>query len=98
LAGGDGQAFVVALTERDMAILDFERSWWTQDGVKETLVEQRFDLTAAGYYQQLNELIDQQDALDYDPLGVRRLRRLRARKRRARLGDLAVNGPDGRDE
>ena len=98
MGDGRGKAVYVALTERDMAILDFERSWWTQDGVKETLVEQQFALSATGYYQLLNELIDCPEALEYDPLGVRRLRRLRARKRRARLGEIAVSSAHGGDD
>lgn len=83
LAGG--QAFGVALTDQERAVLDFERNWWTVDGVKEVLIEQRLGLTASRYYRQLNELLDRPDALEHDPLVVRRLRRLRERRRRARL-------------
>ena len=72
------------LTERDKAILDFERSWWNESGPKEALIRERFELSAARYYQILNELLESQDAYDYDPLVVRRLRRLRDRRRRAR--------------
>jgi hypothetical protein len=97
MAGQRGKAVAVGLSERDMAILDFERSWWTQDGVKETLVEHQFALTAEDYYKALNELIDQADALAYDPLGVRRLRRLRARRRRDRLGTIATSAHGGDD-
>lgn len=72
------------LTERDKAILDFERSWWSQSGPKETLIVDKFDLSASRYYQILNELVDTDAAYDHDPLVVRRLRRLRDRRRRAR--------------
>lgn len=72
------------LTERDKAILDFERSWWSQSGPKETLIVEKFDLSASRYYQILNELVDTDAAYDHDPLVVRRLRRLRDRRRRAR--------------
>jgi len=27
----------MALTEREKAILDFERGWWTEDGVKDVM-------------------------------------------------------------
>jgi Protein of unknown function (DUF3263) len=96
MAGSRGKAVGVGLSPRDMAVLDFERSWWTHDGAKEALVEQQFALSAEDYYRLLNELIDEADALAYDPLGVRRLRRLRARRRRDRLG--ALNAGHGGDD
>jgi hypothetical protein len=81
----------VTLTDHEQAVLDFERSWWTEDGVKEVLIEERLEMTSSRYYQVLNELLDRPDALDHDPMVVRRLRRLRDRKRRARL-DAAAGG------
>jgi len=72
------------LTERDRAILDFERSWWHESGPKETLIQERFELSASRYYEILGQLLESPEAYDYDPLGVRRLRRLRDRRRRAR--------------
>jgi SOS-response transcriptional repressor LexA len=76
----------VALTDREKAVLDFERSWWTQDGVKDALIEERFGLSSSRYYQVLNELLERPEAQEYDPLVVRRLRRLREKRRRSRLG------------
>jgi hypothetical protein len=73
------------LSSRDQAILDFERSWWTEPGPKEAAIRARFDLSPTRYYQVLNELLDTAEALAYDPLVVRRLRRLRDRRRRARF-------------
>ena len=70
------------LTERDRAILDFERSWWSQSGPKEAQIRERFELSATRYYQILNELLESQEAYEYDPLVVRRLRRLRDRRRK----------------
>ena len=81
----------MTLTDHEQAVLDFERSWWTEDGVKEVLIEERLEMTSSRYYQVLNELLDRPDALDHDPMVVRRLRRLRDRKRRARL-DAAAAG------
>lgn len=72
------------LTDRDRAILDFERSWWSEAGPKETAILERFELSATRYYQILGELLDAPEALDYDPLVVRRLRRMRDRRRKAR--------------
>ena len=82
----------MTLTDHEQAVLDFERSWWTEDGVKEVLIEERLEMTSSRYYQVLNELLDRPDALDHDPMVVRRLRRLRDRKRRARLDAAAAGG------
>ena len=86
----------MALTDRDRAILDFERSWWTLPGPKETAIRDQFELSPTRYYQVLNELIDSSDALDYDPLVVRRLRRMRDRRRRARYEGRSAGGPPSR--
>jgi len=72
------------LTDRDRAILDFERSWWSEPGKKELAIRERFDLSTTRYYEILNELLDAPEALEYEPLVVRRLRRVRDRRRRAR--------------
>jgi hypothetical protein len=90
MAEQGGQAVGVPLTDRDKAILEFERSWWTQDGPKEALIHERFELSASRYYQLLNELLERPDAMEHDPLVVRRLRRLRDRSRRARLDAAAA--------
>ncbi|MDO5285885.1 MAG: DUF3263 domain-containing protein [Actinomycetia bacterium] len=73
-----------ALSERDAAILDFERHWWKAPGAKEQTIRERFQMSATRYYQTLNELIDTEAALAADPLLVKRLRRLRAERRRQR--------------
>ena len=75
----------MALSERERAILDFERTWWTEPGPKEAAIRSRFDLSPTRYYQLLNDLLESPDALEYDPLVVRRMRRLRDRRRRARF-------------
>lgn len=86
----------MALTEREMAVLDFERTWWTQDGVKAALIRERFGCSEDDYYSTLNELLDRAEALEHDPLMVRRLRRFRDRRRRSRLDDAAsVAGETG---
>ena len=66
-------------------ILDFERSWWKVSVRKELAVRTRFGLSPARYYQLLNRLIDQPEALEYDPMLVQRLRRLREARRRRRF-------------
>lgn len=81
----------MALTQRDRAILDFERTWWQETGSKEAAIRKRFELSTTRYYQLLNELLDDGDALAYDPMVVRRLRRLRDRRRRSKFGQTAVS-------
>jgi len=75
----------MALTERDCAIIEFERSWWSEDASKESLIRDRFELSTTRYYELLGELVDSDEAYSYDPLLIRRLRRLRDRRRRARF-------------
>jgi hypothetical protein len=72
------------LTRREREILAFERQWWKYAGAKEQAVKDLFDMSATRYYQVLNALIDRQEALEHDPMLVKRLRRLRAARQRAR--------------
>jgi hypothetical protein len=87
-----GQAWQMSLTERQQAILDFERGWWTEDGVKDLLLRERFQCSADDYYGELNGLLDNPEALAYDPLVVRRLQRARERRRRLRLDSVSETG------
>jgi hypothetical protein len=73
-----------ALCERDLLILEFERQWWKYAGAKEQAMREKFDMSATRYYQALNALIDRPEALEADPMLVKRLRRLRAARQRAR--------------
>jgi hypothetical protein len=86
----------MALTDRERAILDFERSWWTEAGPKEAQIRQAFDLSPTRYYQVLSDLLESQEALEYDPLVVRRLRRHRDRRRKARFEGRSAGGPPQR--
>lgn len=76
------------LSEQDVDILDFERSWWKHAGVKEQAIKERFDMSATRYYQLLNELIEHPSALSYDPILVKRLKRLRTYRKRQRVARL----------
>lgn len=76
------------LDRRDMEILDFERSWWKHAGVKEQAIRERFSMSATRYYQLLNDLLENADALSYDPILVKRLRRLRTYRQRQRVARL----------
>lgn len=83
----------MALTDRERAILDFERSWWMLPGSKEAAIRDHFDLSATRYYQLLADLLDSPEADAYDPLVVRRLRLVRDRRRRARFEGRSAGGP-----
>ena len=73
------------LTDRDRAILDLERTWWSEPGPKAAAIQSRIGLSPARYYQLLAVLIGSADAAAYDPLVVRRLRKMRTNRRRARI-------------
>ena len=84
LNSGQTEDEVAGMSERDREILNFERQWWKYAGAKEQAVREKFDMSSTRYYQVLNALIDRPEALAFDPLLVRRLRRLRAARQRAR--------------
>ena len=70
--------------DRDREILEFERQWWKYAGAKEQAIRDLFDMSGTRYYQLLNGLIDDPQALAFDPMLVKRLRRMRAARQRAR--------------
>ncbi|MCP2300831.1 DUF3263 domain-containing protein [Actinokineospora globicatena] len=72
------------LSERERAILAFERQWWKYAGAKDQAIRELFELSSTRYYQVLNELIEKTEALAADPMLVKRLRRMRATRHRAR--------------
>jgi len=85
----------MALSERDQAILDFERGWWKESGRKEDGIRARLGLSGARYRRLLASLIDDPDAEAVDPLVVRRLRKARDARRRARFEGPAQTGSRG---
>lgn len=78
------------LTDRERAILDFESDWWTRPGPKEVAIVERFELSSERYYRILSELLESPEAEIYDPLVVKRLRRMRDRRRQARIEAAAT--------
>jgi len=72
------------LSDLEVRILDFERSWWRYAGAKESAIKELFDISAPRYYQLLNDLIDREEALLASPMLVKRLRRLRQARMSAR--------------
>jgi hypothetical protein len=84
LRASDAAQQAPGLSERDRQILEFERQWWKYAGAKEQAIRDLFDMSATRYYQIVNALIDTPEALAFDPMLVKRLRRLRATRQRAR--------------
>jgi hypothetical protein len=83
--GADAAAFTTELlSDRDRQILAFERQWWKYAGAKEQAIRELFDMSATRYYQLLNILIDRPEALECDPMLVKRLRRMRSQRQRSR--------------
>ncbi|HML50027.1 MAG TPA: DUF3263 domain-containing protein [Propionicimonas sp.] len=72
------------LSEQQVALLEFEKNWWSLSGSKESEIRERFDISATRYYQLLNALIDTPAALAHDPLLVKRLLRQRDSRQKER--------------
>jgi Protein of unknown function (DUF3263) len=84
-------ADAAALDQRDRDLLDFEREAWKLRMSKERAIRERFGFSAARYHQLLNRAIDRPEAIAYDPMLVRRLRRIRdARRRKRTAGRLGI--------
>ena len=92
----DNEAAGSSLSPRDRQILEFERQWWKYAGAKEQAIRELFDMSATRYYQIINALIDNPDALAFDPMLVKRLRRMRAARQRARSARRLGIGVTGR--
>ena len=72
----DTLAAITMLSSHDRQILDFERGWWRYPGPKESTIPDLLGMEVGEYYSRLRQLIDAPEAVDYDPLTIRRLRRL----------------------
>lgn len=77
------------MTPIEIKMLEFERRWWRYGGSKEEAIRHTFGVSTTRYYQLLNRLLDSPEALERDPLTVKRLRRLRDRPRRTTTRRLA---------
>ncbi len=85
----------MGLAARDRAILDFERTWWTRPGTKETAIRDALGVSSTRYYELLRGLVADDAAYAYDPLTVKRVRRQRERRRRERIEGTRA-GPEPR--
>lgn len=73
----------MSLTDEQLAILEFEKNWWRFQGAKEQAISEHFGLSPTRYYQKLNSLLDDPQALLAEPVVVRRLQRRRQAGRAA---------------
>lgn len=78
------------LSDRDRALLAFEAEWKRHGGAKEEAIRAEFEIPPARYYQLLGRLIDTAEALEHDPLLVRRLRRIRDARADARIARVTA--------
>ena len=58
----------------------------------ERAIRELFDMSATRYYQALNALLDRPEALAFEPVVVKRLRRQRAARARSRSGPGRTGG------
>ncbi len=65
---------MLSLTDR--RILDLERSWFLLPGPKERAIGDVIGISADSYYRRLRELSESPEAGSYDPLTVRRIRKI----------------------
>jgi len=88
------------LTERDIAVLNFERDWVARAAGKDEAIRTRLGMSPARYYQLLRELLELRAAIEYDPMLIARLRRLRESRMRSRQVRINpnTNNPEIRDE
>jgi hypothetical protein len=74
----------VGLSSREQEILAFEQQWWKYAGAKEQAIKETFGLSSTRYYQVLNQLLDNQEAMRTHPMLVKRLRKMRVTRQRNR--------------
>jgi hypothetical protein len=81
----------MALTDRDLAVLTFERDWSPASGSKEDAIRRTFGFSPTRYYQVLTRLLTSADALAHDPQLIGRLARLRDQRKASRQRRIAPN-------
>jgi hypothetical protein len=73
------------LDELTRRVLEFERSEGRRRRSKDRAIRERLQITPTRYHQVLIAALDRPEALAFDPMLVRRLRRLRDSRRRTRF-------------
>ena len=85
----------MALTDRELAVLGCERSWWVGDDAPRTkaVAIAALGMSKRQYYGMLDDLIESPEAAALDPLVVRRVRRAKAARRKARYEGGRTGAP-----
>ena len=83
----------MALSDQERAILDFERDWALETGHKDAAIRERLGISGSAYYKARRVLIDSDEALEYEPMVVRRLRRSDEQRRRVRFEGRTAGQP-----
>ena len=86
-AAHEGKAEGAGLDERARAILAFEREAWKLGAPKQRAIRENLGISPTRYHQLLNRIVDTPEALELDPMLVRRLRRVREVRRRRRVAE-----------
>ncbi|MGA1766879.1 MAG: DUF3263 domain-containing protein, partial [Ilumatobacteraceae bacterium] len=58
------------ISERHLAMLDFEANWWTLDEPRDLVIRARFQCSVDEYHSELNDLLATSEAEEHDPLLV----------------------------
>lgn len=67
------------LADVDLAILQLEQRHYRRIGAKHAAIRDELGITPTRYFQRLNELLDDPEAVAVAPVVVRRLQRVRER-------------------
>ncbi|KIE52328.1 MAG: DUF3263 domain-containing protein [Acidimicrobiaceae bacterium] len=81
------------LTERQIAIIEFERTAWEVEISKEKAIRQTFAISPSRYYKIRDELLDLPESMHYDPLVIKRLQKQRRYRRAKKFGISMAKGP-----
>jgi hypothetical protein len=83
----------MALSDLERAILDFERDWVLETGSKDAAIRERLAVSPSVFYKLRRSLMGSAEALEYEPLVVRRLRRDGEFRRRAKFEGRTAGQP-----
>lgn len=72
------------LSELERAILRCEAQWWARAADKEDAIRGELKLSPTQYYQVVGRLLDRPEAMEFDPMLITRLRRMRDERAESR--------------
>ena len=72
------------MTDDDRRVLDLAARRWNHSGNQADAIRAEFDMTVTRFWQRVNTLLDDPEALAYSPQLVNRLRRIRSTRAQRR--------------